>query len=185
MELSSGHVSGGSAQELSRPEATHEVKILASSDYIKWTLKQQQCQRQAWLSYLAGKAEAIFWMALSALLFYFGNGHQSTFTIFCRHPGVNRQVLAMSGFLVVMNICIFMYVQLYLRAVKGNHSDPEFVAPWAIPCASVCGVGACILFCIACRGVWSWATPLIMVIHMMGAVMSLHFMPPVGKYKQL
>jgi hypothetical protein len=81
-----------------------------------------------------------------------------------------------------INFGTFLYVQLYLRLVKGVSDDPELAAPWAVPVACVSGILAWVLCCCAGWGVWGYFTPVVMTIETIGLVMSLHFVPPVAQY---
>lgn len=73
-----------------------------------------------------------------------------------------------------------MYVNIWVRRFQGGSDDPELAVPWAIPLATsaciVCGISLVVAF----WGVWQWATPLIVVVHLIALIMSSTFIPSIG-----
>lgn len=116
-------------------------------------------------------------------LLYWGNGERSTYSLLTQPSAVRWGYLAGALACVGVNAGTFMYVQLYLRLVKGVHEDPELSTPWALPMASGSAILAWVLFCIAGWSVWGYFTPLVMSVETVGLVMCLHFVPPIAQYR--
>jgi hypothetical protein len=108
----------------------------------------------------------------------------SFFSVIWSSEEANRFLLRIAalGFGIVTSLVL--YLTVYLPRVKGLKADS---AAWGVYCPKVIPTvtaGAILTFLIALRGtwpVWGYLSPLIYGTQLMGAVMSLHFVPAGNK----
>lgn len=126
------------------------------------------------------KAEACAWMCASIGLFYFGNGEHDTLHVLRHDPRIRKLALCAAVVAGAVNILVFLYVNIWVKYVQGFSQDPELAVSWAIPLATTACLSGFTSLLVACWGVWSWVTPVVVSVHMMALIMSITFLPGFG-----
>ena len=92
----------------------------------------------------------------------------------------SRFYLNLAIILFTANICIMLYLTLWLPYVQRVHIPYDIYCPNMIPIATAFGVLSYILFIVAFWPVWGLLSPLIVTIELFGMIFSLHFVPFCG-----
>lgn len=82
--------------------------------------------------------------------------------------------------LFVANVCIMLYLLMWLPLVKKVTVPYEIYCPNMIPVATAFGVSSYILFILAFWPVWGLISPLIITIELFGLIFVAHFIPFCG-----
>ncbi|KAK9828619.1 hypothetical protein WJX72_001078 [[Myrmecia] bisecta] len=114
---------------------------------------------------------------------WYGDGYKNLLTVLAQSPNVARVWLYIGFAFLAANLGIFLYLTVWLGAVCGVKEEWEVSSPWSIPAATGTGLSAGLMLTIALWPVWSFATPVVLLVLFMGMVMSQHFVPSFGKRK--
>lgn len=155
------------------PEMTEEERI-KHMQMLK--LKQQAQDRK----YVRQKAEALVWMALAAVLLWYGDKKQNFFSMLLHNVNLNRKYLYTAYALLAYNTCIFLYLAVWVTHVR-KREDWEVYVPWAIPMATAVGLLMCLMFMFALWPIYGLLTPVAEFILFMGMLLSAHFLPGAKK----
>ncbi|KAL2644479.1 hypothetical protein R1flu_012066 [Riccia fluitans] len=107
------------------------------------------------------------WLSAAAFILYYGDSHSSFFSVLTSNPRVIRRPFLVGVLCVGVNTVIFFYLAVWLRHIKKKTEPWEYIAPGAIPTATILGVAAFFMFMFALWPVWGFFTlPLMVTLFM-------------------
>jgi hypothetical protein len=122
------------------------------------------------------KIAAFVWVLAALVVGYFSkSGH----VLFDADSKANRPLLQLSAVCVGVDVCLLLYLTIYLPRCKGltDSSAWEFYCPRVIPAMIATALTSFLLLVRATWPVWGCLSPLILGIETLGALFSLHFVP--------
>ena len=126
------------------------------------------------------KLEALFWVAASGCVLWYGDGKRDFFSVLVRDGRIARGWLAASLASFALNLCIYLYLAVWLGLVKGSTEDWNVSSPYAIPAGTLLGIFSFFTFSIAAWPVWYVLAPVIAFVLLLGFVSAFHFVPSFG-----
>ncbi|DBA89050.1 hypothetical protein WJX79_001519 [Trebouxia sp. C0005] len=113
------------------------------------------------------KAESLVWVFLASAVLVYGNGRHDLITVILHHPSVWRKgyYLGLAG--LGVNMLVFLYLAIWGPLFSSSQEPVSKItsnSPVAIHIGTAAGLSATIGFLTALWPVWSWLTPLILVM---------------------
>lgn len=113
------------------------------------------------------RLETFVWLASAVFIIYCGDLHSNFFTLLLRDERIKRTALNLGLLCVACNIGIFLYLSFWVKDMVKVDDRWDILAPAAIPTATVIGLLAFFLFCLALWPIWSFLTlPLLLTLFM-------------------
>lgn len=117
--------------------------------------------------------ETLVWLASAVFIIYCGDLHSNFLTLLLRDERIKRTALNLGLLCVACNIGIFLYLSFWVKDMAKVDDRWEILSPAAIPTATVIGLLAFFLFCLALWPIWSFLTlPLLFTLFMAFVVIS-------------
>lgn len=119
------------------------------------------------------RLETLVWLASAVFIIYCGDLRSNFFTLLLRDERIKRTALNLGLLCVACNIGIFLYLSFWVKDMAKVDDRWDILAPAAIPTATVIGLLAFFLFCLALWPIWSFLTlPLLFTLFMAFLVIS-------------
>ncbi|UPQ98807.1 hypothetical protein HOP50_03g21130 [Chloropicon primus] len=116
------------------------------------------------------KVEGLLWVVVSAFILWYGDGKRNFVAVVATDERIARNWLAACGVSFALNTCIYLYLTIWLGAVKGSKEDWNISSPYAIPAGTVLGIFTFFSFTIAVWPVWFLLSPLVAFALLLGFV---------------
>ena len=140
---------------------------------------------------ITAKLHALFWVAIAAVVLYYSDILQvgihdqrvKRSVIFCTSFFIHviffplRPYLNIAVACLVANICIMIYLTIWLPLVLKVTISWDIYCPRMIPTSTLLGILCLLFLVVAFWPVWGLLTPLIIIILFMGLLFSTHFIP--------
>ncbi|GLJ05631.1 hypothetical protein SUGI_0021820 [Cryptomeria japonica] len=127
--------------------------------------------------------ENLLWVASAAFIFYYGDLHSNFFSLLLRDSRIRRTALNLGLLCVACDTIIFIYLAFWVRDMVKVDNRWEISSPAAILTATVIGLLAFFLLCLALWPIWRLLTlPLLFTLFMAFVVIS-PYIPPYVKMK--
>lgn len=121
------------------------------------------------------KLHAFLWVATAGLVAYGTDFFHVIFT----DARINREFFQVALICTGINICITVYLALYLPYIKRIDLEWSVYCPRMIPSATIVGVLATFCYLCAFWPVWGLLTPGLLGLLFIGALMTAHFLPSI------
>ncbi|WAR22195.1 TM128-like protein [Mya arenaria] len=152
------------------PEKLAEFKQIDSDTKKKFDIQHRKYRK----SESAYSIQNVCWLIASMAVFYYTDFYRAVLY----DPRILRLWFNVGVVLVGVNICIALFLIVYLSFIKKVHSDEwESRYPAAIPVASAAFVVGGIFMTVGLWPVWGIFTPAILIVFLMGFVVLIAMMP--------
>ncbi|KAL3678241.1 hypothetical protein R1sor_021197 [Riccia sorocarpa] len=122
--------------------------------------------------------ENFLWLSAAAFMLYYGDSHSNFFSVLVSNPRIVRRPFYVGLLCVAINTIIFFYLAVWIRHIRKRNEPWEYIAPGAIPTATILGVGSFFMFVVAFWPVWGFLTLPLMVTLFMAFVIISPYLPP-------
>mmetsp|Transcript_36008 Transcript_36008/g.101967 ORF Transcript_36008/g.101967 Transcript_36008/m.101967 type:complete len:192 (-) Transcript_36008:90-665(-) len=129
---------------------------------------------------LRNRIEAVLWVSAALSTAYFGNGEEDMIHVVIHDSRIKRPWLYFGLAMMSINLGIFLYLSVWLNCIRGVTEEWEDAAPLAVPVGTCAAVASGFSFIVALWPVWTYLTPAMLFVLLMGFIMSGHFWPSLG-----
>ena len=150
--------------------ARHKYKQILKKDDNEEEVKKRKADK---LERISAKVHAIFWVASAILLIKYTD----VYHLVIYSEKLNRIALNLALVSFFSNMCIMLYLTLWLPLVQKVTTPWEIYCPSMIPTSTALGVTCVLLLMISFWPIWGVLTPLIITIMLLGFLFLSHFIP--------
>ncbi|CEG45532.1 uncharacterized protein PHALS_01822 [Plasmopara halstedii] len=155
------------------PADSHDIDEIDEDDVDQQSNSHLKRSQQAVL--WSTRLHALLWVAAAGLVAY----GTDFFSVIFTDPRVIREFFQVALICTGINICITVYLALYLPYIKRIELEWSVYCPRVIPSATIVGVIATFCYLCAFWPIWGLLTPGLLALLSIGALMTAHFLPSI------